>query len=69
MFDGRDLLTEVELSFEETLKEGGVEKEITVMREVICETCNGSRESIGSESNVCYSCDGTGIKEDPLFKK
>ena len=38
-------------------------------RSVICSSCNGSREAVGSKSNVCYSCKGTGIKEDSLFKK
>ena len=69
MFDGDDLTTEVDITFEQSIQEGGLEKEITVNRSVICSSCNGSRESVGSKSNTCYSCKGTGVKEDSLFKK
>lgn len=69
MFDGGDLITEVEISFEESILEGGIKKDIKVNREVICGSCQGSRESVGSKSNGCYSCGATGIKEDSLFKK
>ena len=69
MFDGDDLHAEVEITFEQSIQEGGIQKEITLSRSVICSSCNGSREAVGSKSNVCYSCKGTGIKEDSLFKK
>ena len=37
-------------------------------REVVCSACNGSKEAPGEKSFECYSCKGTGIKKDPLFK-
>ena len=69
MFDGEDLKTEIEITFAESIQEGGLQKEISVQRKDICHSCNGSRETAGSKSNSCYSCKGTGIKEDSLFKK
>ena len=69
MFDGKDLFTEIEVSFNEVMQEGGVTKEIKILREDICTSCNGSREQPGSQSSICYSCGGSGIKEDVLFHK
>jgi DnaJ-class molecular chaperone len=69
LFDGRDLYSEVQVTFDEVMQPGGVTKEITVDREVICSSCDGSREEKGSQSSKCYSCGGTGMKEDALFHK
>jgi DnaJ-class molecular chaperone len=35
---------------------------------IICTTCNGSREAADSAPMECYSCKGKGIKKDSLFK-
>ena len=48
MFDGRDLYIDVEVNFAEVIQEGGVTKEILVTRDVLCHTCNGTRERPGS---------------------
>ena len=69
MFDGMDIHADVEVTFDEVMQEGGIRKEIEVDREVICTTCNGTRERPGSTSLPCYSCKGTGLKEDALFGK
>ena len=69
MHDGRNLFIDVEVGFAEIMQEGGAQKTVTIEREVICSTCNGTREKPGSESLVCYSCKGEGIKEDALFHK
>ena len=69
MFDGRDLYIDVEVNFSEVIQDGGVTKEILVTRDVLCHTCNGTRERPGSQSTTCYSCKGEGIKEDPLFHR
>ena len=69
MFDGKDLHAEVEVSFSEVMQEGGTTKTIKILREDICGSCNGTREKEGSQSMTCYSCGGTGVKEDPLFHK
>mmetsp|Transcript_17750 Transcript_17750/g.27444 ORF Transcript_17750/g.27444 Transcript_17750/m.27444 type:complete len:85 (+) Transcript_17750:615-869(+) len=46
-----------------------LEKEIAYSRQVKCPTCNGTRESTLERGPECYSCQGTGIKKDPLFHK
>ena len=69
MFDGNDLAVDVEVTFAEVMQEGGVKKNVTLRREVICSSCNGTRERAGSQSLSCYSCKGEGIKEDALFHK
>ena len=51
------------------MQQGGCNREITVQKEVICTSCNGSREKAGSTSSTCYSCQGEGVKEDSLFHK
>ena len=69
MFDGQDLYTDIELTFDECIQEGGVTKDITIERYDICTVCKGSRERPGSTSNTCYACKGSGVKEDALFKE
>ena len=69
MFNGCDAQVEVEATFAEVMQEGGVEKSVSYMREVLCGSCNGSRERAGSESLPCYSCKGEGVKEDAIFRK
>ena len=69
MFDGQDLYTDVELTFDECIQERVVTKDITIERENICTVCNGTRERASSKSNTCYACNGSGVKEDALFKE
>jgi len=69
MFDGNDLRVEVEATFAEVMQDGGVTKDVTLRREVLCDSCNGTRERKGSESLPCYSCKGECVKEDALFHK
>ena len=69
MFDGDDLMVDVEVDFAEIMQPDGVTKEVTIERMVPCESCKGTREREGSESLPCYSCKGTGIKEDALFHR
>lgn len=69
MFDGRDLYVDIEVPFELAMQEGGSTHDIVVKREVLCFSCNGTRERTGSASLPCYSCKGEGIKEDALFHK
>ena len=47
----------------------GIDKEITFQKNVKCDSCKGSKEAVGSQSSVCYSCKGVGLKKDPLFQK
>ena len=67
MFDGKSLSVDVEITFAEAVKDGGCTQEISVQREVICGSCEGTREQAGSQSTPCYSCKGEGVKEDALF--
>ena len=68
-FNGRDHSVDVEVTFDEVMQEGGVIKTVSVDLDVICPSCNGTRERAGSTSLPCYSCKGTGVKKDALFNK
>ena len=69
MFDGKNLNVDVEVTFAQVIQDGGCDQEITVSREVLCTSCNGTRERTGSASMPCYSCKGEGVKKDALFGK
>ena len=55
---GRDLLYDMELSFEDAAF--GVQKEITVSRPSGCEECGGSGAQKGTSPQVCPDCGGAG---------
>ena len=56
---GRDLETEVRLSFEQAME--GVEVVVTVPKQATCTTCGGSGAKPGSSPIVCPRCGGRGI--------
>jgi molecular chaperone DnaJ len=56
---GRDLETEVRLSFEQAME--GVEAVVTVPKQATCATCGGSGAKPGSSPIVCSRCGGRGI--------
>jgi molecular chaperone DnaJ len=56
---GRDLETEVRLSFEQAME--GVEVSVTVPKQATCTTCNGSGAKPGTSPVVCPRCGGRGI--------
>jgi molecular chaperone DnaJ len=56
---GRDLETEVRLSFEEAME--GVQVSVTVPKQAICPTCHGSGARPGTSPTVCPHCGGRGI--------
>jgi molecular chaperone DnaJ len=56
---GRDLETEVRLSFEQAME--GVEVAVTVPKQATCPTCRGSGAKPGSSPIVCPRCGGRGI--------
>jgi molecular chaperone DnaJ len=56
---GRDLETEVRLSFEQAME--GVEVAVTVPKQAICPTCRGSGAKPGTSPTVCPRCGGRGI--------
>lgn len=55
---GEDLQYTVNLTFEESIF--GVEKEITITRDEICATCNGTRAEPGTSPVRCSTCGGQG---------
>ena len=55
---GDDLRYNLTVSFEEAAF--GVEKELTIPREEMCETCHGSGAKPGTEPVTCKTCNGTG---------
>jgi molecular chaperone DnaJ len=56
---GRDLETEVRLSFEQAME--GVEVAVTVPKQATCPTCRGSGAKPGTSPTVCPRCGGRGI--------
>ena len=55
---GRDISTEINLSFEESIF--GVEKKININKQSICNICGGTGAKVGTKMNVCSVCDGQG---------
>jgi molecular chaperone DnaJ len=55
---GDDLQTEIEVTFEEAAF--GVEKEMEIMRSVVCGDCHGSGAKKGSSPTTCDVCQGHG---------
>lgn len=55
---GADLNLGIDITFEQAFL--GVEKEITITRDDICETCHGSGAKPGTSKTKCNVCNGTG---------
>ena len=55
---GRDLQTEVHLSFEESIF--GVEKKINVNKQSVCNVCSGTGAKVGTKMDTCKTCNGQG---------
>ncbi|HLF88337.1 MAG TPA: molecular chaperone DnaJ [Anaerolineales bacterium] len=55
---GDDLQYRLQLTFEEAVF--GIEKEISITRDEICHTCNGSRAEPGTSPVRCTTCGGSG---------
>ena len=55
---GYDLKYDLEVEFEEAVF--GTEKQITIPKRVLCETCDGSGAAPGSEPDRCKHCNGAG---------
>jgi molecular chaperone DnaJ len=59
---GRDLETEVRLSFEQAME--GAEVRVTVPKQAACATCGGSGAKPGTSPIVCPRCGGRGIDSE-----
>ena len=59
---GRDLETEVRLSFEQAMR--GAEVAVTVPKQATCKTCSGTGAKPGTAPTVCPRCGGRGIDSE-----
>jgi molecular chaperone DnaJ len=57
---GRDLETEVSLSFDEAIN--GAQVSVTVPKSARCETCRGSGAKPGTSPTTCPRCEGRGVE-------
>ncbi len=55
---GRDISTEIDLSFEESIF--GVKRSILLTKQSICDTCSGSGAKVGTKMDTCKTCNGQG---------
>lgn len=59
---GRDISTEINLSFKESIL--GVKKIIKINKQSVCEECSGTGGKKGTKMNTCKDCGGQGqVKE------
>lgn len=56
---GRDLETEITLTFEQAME--GTQVAVTVPKQAHCETCGGNGAAPGTEPHVCPRCGGRGL--------
>ncbi len=59
---GRDLETEVRLSFDQAMN--GTQVSVTVPKDAACETCGGSGAKPGTSPKTCPRCGGRGIETE-----
>src|SRR6185503_9006321 len=59
---GRDLETEVRLSFAQAIR--GTQVSVSVPVEATCATCSGSGAKPGTSPRTCPKCDGRGIETE-----
>ena len=59
---GRDIQTEIDLSFEESIF--GVNRKISFSKQSICNICKGTGGRVGSKMNTCSTCGGHGQVEE-----
>jgi molecular chaperone DnaJ len=59
---GRDLETEVQLSFQQAMD--GTEVRVTVPKQAACATCGGTGAKPGTSPTVCPRCHGRGIDSE-----
>ena len=55
---GENIRVDMEISLEEVLK--GVNKEITLEKEIFCSRCQGKGAEPGTSTKECFSCRGSG---------
>ncbi len=55
---GRDIQTEIDLTFEESVF--GVNKNISITKQSTCDICKGTGGKVGTKMNTCKTCNGQG---------
>ena len=55
---GRDIQTEIDLSFEESVF--GVKRKIILEKQSTCDVCKGTGGKVGAKMNTCKTCNGQG---------
>ncbi len=55
---GRDISTEIDITFEESIF--GVIRKILITKQSTCSTCAGSGAKVGTKMDTCKSCNGQG---------
>ncbi len=61
---GRDLLYEVSMTFEESVR--GREEELRYTKQGTCKPCSGSGAESGSAKKTCVTCNGVGVVQQSL---
>jgi molecular chaperone DnaJ len=55
---GRDIQTEIDLSFEESIF--GINKKVRITKQATCDICKGTGGKVGTKVNTCSTCSGQG---------
>ena len=55
---GRDISTEIDLTFEESIF--GVNRKILITKQSTCDICKGTGGRVGTKMNTCSTCNGNG---------
>ena len=55
---GRDIQIDAEISFEEAVT--GAKREVSLLRNIICDVCKGSGGEPGAKEETCSTCKGSG---------
>lgn len=55
---GRDIQTEIDLTFEESIF--GVKRKVLITKQSTCEICKGTGGKVGTKMNTCRTCNGQG---------
>ncbi|MFA5773238.1 MAG: molecular chaperone DnaJ [Candidatus Paceibacterota bacterium] len=55
---GRDIQTEIDLTFEESIF--GVNRRVSITKQATCDICKGTGGKVGTKMNTCRTCNGQG---------
>jgi molecular chaperone DnaJ len=59
---GRDIQTEIDLSFSESIF--GVKRTVVIEKQSTCDICKGTGGKVGTKMNICKTCGGQGQVEE-----